>query len=172
MLLMSVVRFQEIIFYLCRVKQLAHTYWKVFSKVLVWKCGSFQSRRTTDGTHSWYILLWTGKLCPDVSHIYRVWGIGIVYFCLGLTTTFIQANEIGLTLFFYPQLNFFGGWGRYKEVNMDIIPEEKFFVKMVDDSLLPQLIRSVGTRFEPCVNSDGTHGNKRILIYQELCVYV
>ena len=55
---------------------------------------------------------------------------------------------------------------------MDIIPEEKFFVKMVDDSLLPQLIRTVGTRFEPCVNSDGTHGNKRILIYQELCGYV
>ena len=111
MLLMSVVRFQEIIFYLCRVKQLAHTYRKVFSKVLYGKCGSFHCRRTTDGTHSWYILLWTGKLCPDVSHIYRVWGIGIVYFCTGFTTTSRKASEISLTLFFYSLLNFFGAEG-------------------------------------------------------------
>ena len=50
---------------------------KVFSHVLYRKCGSFQNRRI-DGQHSFlvYSIVNGRALPPDVSHIYRVWGIG------------------------------------------------------------------------------------------------
>ena len=39
-----------------------------------------------------------------MSHIYTECGDWDVYFCIGFTTTFIQVNEISLTLFFYTNL--------------------------------------------------------------------
>jgi len=54
-------------------------------------------------------------LCPDVSHIYRVWGIGAFIF-IQVATTFDLVNEISLTLSFYP-LNHLRGWGEEFDVN-------------------------------------------------------
>ena len=89
----------------------------MFSHVLCGKCGSFQNRGI-DGRHSFlvYSIVNGRSVCPDVSHIYRVWGIGIVYFCSGLSTTFHKINGISLTLFLYPQLNFFGAEGETKGI--------------------------------------------------------
>ena len=74
---MSVVRFKKIFFTFVVAEKSAHTYWKVFSHVLCGKCGSFQNRRI-DGQHSFlvYSIVKGRSVRPDVSHIYRVWGIG------------------------------------------------------------------------------------------------
>lgn len=49
-----------------------------------------------------------------------------------------------------------------------LIPENKFFVRQIEDSSLPLFLHVVGTSFTPCVNNDGTHGNKHIYIYSEI----
>ena len=85
-----------------------------------------------------------------MSHIYTECGaLESFYFCLGLTTTFIQVNEICLTLFLYLLLNFFGAEGEVKIMNIfknDYLPLEKGFVELYGDicsKLFDETIREV-----------------------------
>ena len=53
------------------------------------------------GQHSFLVYsIVTGALRPDVSHIYRVWGIG-TFTWFEVATTYHMVNEISLTLFFF-----------------------------------------------------------------------
>ena len=97
---MSVVRFKDIFSTFVDAEQSAHTYGKCFLKSLYESVVVFKAEGHTDSTHSWYILLSKGVLCVPMSHIIPSVGHWDVYFCLGLTTTFIQVNGIRLTLFF------------------------------------------------------------------------
>ena len=80
---MSVVRFRKIFSTFVVAEQSAHTYWKVFSHILLRKCGNFQNRGI-DEQHSFLVYSIvkgrTASRCltyiPSVGH----WS---VYFCSG-----------------------------------------------------------------------------------------
>ena len=55
---------------------------------------------------------------------------------------------------------------------MDFIPENKLFIKKVDDSSLPSYIQVVGAYFSKEINPDGTIGNKKNYICTEISPYV
>ena len=71
---MSVVRFEKIIFYLCVAEQSAHTYWKVFSKVLLRKCGNFQQIKDSRTALILGIFYCDRAYCVLMSHIYTECG--------------------------------------------------------------------------------------------------
>lgn len=90
------------IIYLCGAECILHeaNILKVFSHILLRKCGSFQKRK--DKRTALISCLDYGRdvFCVPIPHIYSSVGYCVVYFRLGFTTTFLEINEISSTLSF------------------------------------------------------------------------
>ena len=93
----------KILLYLYRLRVNAlggHILMKVFfAFVLQRKCGSFHSSRTTDSTHFLYSYV-AVRILRTYTSYYPSVGYCIVYYCIGLSTTFFEINENQLHTFF------------------------------------------------------------------------
>ena len=100
----SVVPFIKTIFYICKsggfCRLILHIVKVFFASPFV-KMWKFSYLKDSTEQHSLsYRYMWLGAFCIPISHIYPSVGYCIVYFSMGLTTTFIRINESQLHTFF------------------------------------------------------------------------